>query len=74
MMSSLLGLMQRALRQAGSGSELTDHLLLHDDSSKHSADIALARQILGWRPGTCLDDGSTPVVCYFHTPFRTQGA
>jgi len=69
---TMLDLAQSVLRHVGSGSELAFHPLPQDDPRQRCPDITLAGQALGWRPGTCLDDGLARTVDYFRTRLCVQ--
>jgi UDP-glucuronate decarboxylase len=51
---------------------LAFHPLPQDDPRQRCPDITLAGQALGWRPGTCLDDGLARTVDYFRTRLCEQ--
>jgi len=70
---TMLDLAQSVLRHVGSGSELTFHPLPQDDPRQRCPDITLAGQVLGWRPGTGLDDGLARTVEHFRTRLCEQG-
>jgi len=70
---TMLDLAQSILRHVGSGSELAFHPLPQDDPRQRCPDITLAGQVLGWRPGTGLDDRLARTVAYFRTLPCEQG-
>jgi UDP-glucuronate decarboxylase len=63
--TSMLELAQRVLQLTGSASALEHHALPPDDPPRRLPDIALARQHLGWRPHTELDEGLLHTIHYF---------
>jgi len=69
---SMLDLAQSIQRQVGSGAALAFHPLPQDDPRQRCPDITLAGQVLGWRPGTGLNDGLARTVDYFRTRLCEQ--
>lgn len=60
----------------GSRSKLTYQPILSDDPIRRQPDISLARDKLGWEPGTRLEDGLEKTISYFEkllaTPLAEQ--
>jgi UDP-glucuronate decarboxylase len=62
---SHLDLAEKVIAMTGSKSELVFEPLPADDPKQRKPDIAAAKQLLGWNPGTALEDGLRPTIAYF---------
>jgi UDP-glucuronate decarboxylase len=62
---SMLDLAEKVIAMTGSKSELVFEPLPADDPKQRKPDIAAAKQLLGWNPGTPLEDGLRPTIAYF---------
>lgn len=62
------------LAETGGRSELVEKPLPEDDPKVRQPDIALARKLLDWEPGTALRDGLKATVPYFRTLVEVEGA
>jgi UDP-glucuronate decarboxylase len=60
-------LAELVLEMTGSKSKLVERPLPADDPTQRRPDITLARQKLGWEPGTPLRDGLQKTIEYFRT-------
>ena len=58
-------LAERVIELTGSSSRISYRPLPHDDPKQRCPDISKARDVLGWRPFTVLDDGLRKTIQYF---------
>jgi UDP-glucuronate decarboxylase len=70
---SVLELAEKILAIAGSKSKLVKKPLPDDDPKQRQPDIALAENLLGWRPTIELAEGLQSTIAYFDTLLRERG-
>ena len=58
-------LAETVIRMTGTRSEIVYEPLPHDDPQQRQPDISMARQLLGWEPGTELGEGLEKTIDYF---------
>lgn len=56
----------------GASSPIQFHPLPEDDPKRRKPDITRAREILGWAPKVCLDEGLIPTIEYFRSQHELQ--
>lgn len=64
---AILDLAKSVIRLTGSKSEIVFQDLPMDDPRRRQPDISLARERLGWSPGTSLEQGLKETIKYFKT-------
>jgi len=62
---TVLEFAREIIRITGSKSRIVFKPLPQDDPKQRRPDITRARQILGWEPGTSLEDGLAKTIAYF---------
>ena len=71
---TILELAEMVLELTGSASVLERRPLPEDDPKVRRPDIAVARDVLGWRPVTSLEDGLRRTIPYFRERVDVDGA
>ena len=67
---TILDLAQRILRLTGSASRIVFAPLPVDDPVRRKPDITLAKEKLGWKPTTGIDEGLKKTIEYFETELK----
>lgn len=62
---TILQLAQKIIAMTGSQSKIVHNTLPEDDPVRRKPDISLARETLGWKPTTTLEDGLKKTIDYF---------
>ena len=62
---TILQLAESVISLTGSRSKIVFHPLPADDPKQRCPDIALARELLGWRPEVPLNEGLIKTIEYF---------
>lgn len=65
-------LAEKVIEMTGSKSAIVQQPLPHDDPKQRQPDITLAREKLGWEPGTVLEEGLKPTIAYFEGLLHSQ--
>ncbi len=68
---TILEFARRIISLTGSKSAITHEPLPIDDPKVRCPDISQARQVLGWKPATSLDDGLRATIKYFKRELAT---
>ncbi len=64
---SILELAQTVIRMTGSRSRIVHRPLPQDDPLQRQPDITLARSVIGWEPGTKLEEGLVKTIAFFRS-------
>ena len=62
---TILELAEKVIQMTGSKSNIVFRPLPQDDPLQRQPDISLAREKLGWEPGTALEAGLQSTIAYF---------
>ena len=62
---TILELAQTVIRMTGSRSRIVHRPLPQDDPLQRQPDITLARSVIGWEPGTKLEEGLVKTIAFF---------
>ncbi|WP_129126246.1 UDP-glucuronic acid decarboxylase family protein [Geomonas oryzae] len=69
--TTILEFAKKIIALTGSSSRIVYRPLPADDPKQRQPDISLAKQMLGWEPTVCVDDGLKQTIDYFRSVLTT---